>query len=240
MLKHNQQVLQKERKTAISLLSNLETVLSIESESVKTPGNLSIPSISTASTPRSPPKIWQPGPTTPLSGRKTTSDIPTPRRPVAIETSSLPEPISNHCSLLDILPSPSLPPLPPPSTFVAISFAQNSSIPFGNSVPFSAHPSFAEGDEDEGLSEEDENQNQKEDEVEELREEKHETDEKEMSEMDGQEELHDKVEPLVEEITDGLVPKFQNTQGAPQSVMSKIWGMNPSDGDEVSDGEWDD
>jgi hypothetical protein len=244
MLKHNQQVLQKERKTAIGLLSNIETVLSIDSEP-KPAQNLllspSKPPLPAASPVRAPPKMFQP--TIPTSGRKTAPDLPIPPHYVTPKPASslelLSPPPINSSSLLESFTLPSPPscsppppvpsPSPSPSSFLSISSFQHSSFPIGNSIPFSAQPSFAEEDsENDDFGDEEESQKENKSEGEEAEGE---------SNRDG---MSPEREQCQDDKAVEQTPKLPETKKPQASVISRIWGMNPAEGEEVSDGEWDD
>ena len=179
MLQHHQQVLHKERKTAITLLSKIETVLISESEPKVL---IEIPAL--------PPKREYEIDSTPKR-----QPVPSPYAgdPVLPQQKSIPtkDSLSNSIPFSTISPVAFLPP--------AVSHIKNS-------VPFSAQPSFAEDEADNASQ---------------------------LSEIHRFPE-----ENTVEDISNHQ-PEPQAPVAAPQqSLMSKIWGMNTDDFNEVSEGEW--
>jgi hypothetical protein len=191
MLKHHQQILQKERKTAITLLSKIETVLTAES-GAKIPEELIFPTTKRGFETDSSP-IKQPIP-----------DVSTTRSIAAIsQQKSLSSPSQPSSSI-------SIPFFTTPSR---LSSADNQAVfqpppvsHISNTVPFSAQPSLAEEDEESESS----------------------------SQPDEIQRFHE--EEKIESNSDHE-PLLPPTAPKP-SLMSKIWGMNADDFNEVSEGEW--
>lgn len=184
MLQHHQQVLHKERKTAITLLSKIETVLISESE----------PKVFMEIPPLPPKREYQ------IDSTPKKQPVPSPHAsdPVIPQQKSISSPtqhsLSNSVPFSTISPAAFLPPV--------VSHIKNA-------IPLSAQPSFAQEEEEQ---------------------------EDNTSQLT---EIHQfPEEDTVEDISDHQ-PELQAPPSAPQqSLMSKIWGMNTDDFNEVSEGEW--
>jgi hypothetical protein len=227
MLKHHQQVLSKERQTAIALLSKLETVLAAESEpkaseelrSSKT-NRFSEANPSTRSSPRN-----QPIPVVTIAAAIKTNFKGMDRNDATSVISSQQNQLFSVNQHFCTHSSPNF--LPPDLGHPPDSRPLH---PVSNTVPFSAQLSFVEEDiekeEEDSLSQPFEAQQSHEEEPEDV-----------VEDNDFEEELSLQLPvPAVPRTAPEVKPVSVATK---PSVISKIWGMNTDDDfNEVSEGEW--